>query len=73
MTTEEEIAHEMVKLRELQKKLKEDINKYKQQLMKDTGEISEEDMDKIVEKFQHRVQTNAWILKKIVYGINRME
>lgn len=73
----ENIANEMIRLRNLQKKLKSDIARYKRVI--DEGpfpgkrELTDKERDQLVENFQDRLKRNSWILKKIVYQIKQLQ
>lgn len=75
--TKEQLAHEIIRLKELQKELREEIKEYKQQLIKEQGAglfaLSKEYKDKLVERFQWQLQRNSWLLKKIIFEIKRMD
>ena len=70
-----DLANEMIRLRDLQKKLKGDIHKYKSavKLSPSSGKIgiSTEDREKLLDNFNSRLQQNSWILKKIIFQIKK--
>jgi hypothetical protein len=76
VVSHEALANEMVRLRNLQRKLKDDIQKYRQLVDIEENEekriLSETEKDKLIENFQVRLQRNSWILKKIIFQIKQL-
>jgi len=71
----ENLAGEMMRLKELQRTLKRDINKYKKAVNIESfsgkRKLTEEEREKLLANFNGRLQRNSWILKKILFQIKR--
>ena len=71
-----DLVVEISRLKDLQKRLREDIARYKRVLYSGQIEhrrgLSEKEKEELVNNFHYRLKRNSWILKKIIFQIRQM-
>lgn len=61
----EELKKEIIRLKQLQDKLKEDIIKFKYLSKHGKRRFTPKEQEDLLNNFQYRLKQNQWILKKI--------
>ncbi len=68
-----ELEKEVVRLKELQAKLKLDISKFKLVLYENPDGLDEKEKKKLLANFNERLKMNSWILRKVLNKMKQVE